>query len=132
MLQAPEIPGAEEVVAWFGYWPTFHDAEVVSINLDRKSGCRLVINAFRMTSALDEEGKYVCAKHAIVTFVLEGFPMDENGIVNNRIDSFNQQNVLSSLWINRIPEGYEMVLEGCYGVEGKLVASHIAVELEPA
>ena len=35
MFEAPDIPGAQDVIAWFGAWPTFHDAEVLSISLDR-------------------------------------------------------------------------------------------------
>jgi len=30
-----DVPGAAEIVNWFGYWPTFHDAEIVSIELKR-------------------------------------------------------------------------------------------------
>jgi hypothetical protein len=29
MFEAPDIPGAADVIAWFGYWPTFHDAGVL-------------------------------------------------------------------------------------------------------
>ncbi len=28
---APEIPGTETIVNWFGEWPSFHDAEVISL-----------------------------------------------------------------------------------------------------
>jgi hypothetical protein len=52
MFEAPTIPGVENVIAWFGYWPTFHDAEVISINLDRTTGCRVVVHAFNTTSAV--------------------------------------------------------------------------------
>ncbi|HEY3825621.1 MAG TPA: hypothetical protein VGL82_13750 [Bryobacteraceae bacterium] len=123
MTEAPEIPGAEEVIGWFGCWPTFHDAEVVSINLNRRSGCRVVVNAFRTTPTVE---------HATVTFLLEGFPMDPAGVVNSRIEFFNHQNVLSGLQINQIPEGYEMVMESIFGVAGTLTASRMTVELKPA
>jgi hypothetical protein len=132
VFEAPDIPGVENVIAWFGHWPTFHDAEVVSINLDRGRGCRVVVKAFRKTSTVDEQGRYVCDKQAVVTFLLEGFPLDSAGIVNSRIECFNHQNVLSSLQVNRIPDGCELVLEGIFGVDGRLVASHMTVELRPA
>jgi hypothetical protein len=79
MPDAPEIEGASDVVNWFGYWPTFHDAEVLTITLERRSGCRVVIHTFEKTSDLDSRGYYVLTKHAIVTFTLEGFPLAKMG-----------------------------------------------------
>jgi len=70
--EVPGIPGAAEVVAWFRYWPTFHDAEVLSITLDRSRGSTVAIHAFEMTPEV-RDGQYVLAKHAVVTFCLEGF-----------------------------------------------------------
>jgi hypothetical protein len=35
MDEVPDIPGADDVVKWFGYWPTFHDAQILSITLNR-------------------------------------------------------------------------------------------------
>ena len=131
MFEAPEIPGVQDVTAWFGYRPTFHDAEVLAISLDRVSGCRISIHAFEMTAEVDSHGHYVLTKHAIVTFCMEGFPLGEGGISKLRIESFNTQNVLSSASIHRRPEGYELVLAGCYGVEGSIVCERMSVSLEP-
>jgi hypothetical protein len=131
MFEAPDIPGAQDVIAWFGNWPTFHDAEVLSISLDRLSGCRVSVHAFEMTAEIDSSGHYVLAKHAVVTFCMEGFPRDESGISNTRIEFFNNQNVLSSASINARPEGYELVLEGCHGVDGSIVCERMRVSLEP-
>ena len=47
MGNAPQIKGTEHVVKWFGYWPTFHDAEVLSISLDRRTGARVSIYVSR-------------------------------------------------------------------------------------
>ena len=35
-LMTPNISGADAVVAWFGEWPTFHDAEVLTVHIDRE------------------------------------------------------------------------------------------------
>lgn len=123
MLEAPNIPGAADVVAWFGYWPTFHDAEVLSITLDRSGTSRVAIHALGRTPEL--------AKHAVVTFLMEGFPSDQYGITNTRLDFFNGQNVLSSAYIKPMPEGYELVLEGVYGLDGSIFCKHLSVELKP-
>src|SRR5579885_1664987 len=131
MFEAPDVPGAQDVIEWFGYWPTFHDAEVLSVSFDRLSGCRVSIHAFEMTPEVDSSGHYVLAKHAIVTFSMEGFPMDECGISNTRIESFNHKNVLSSASISRRPQGYELLLEGSYGVYGSILCERMSVAVQP-
>jgi hypothetical protein len=131
MWEGPDITGAKDVLDWFGYWPTFHDAEVVSVSLDRVRGCSVSIHAFQTTPEVDARGHYVTTKHAIVTFWLEGFPRNASGISRIRIEYFNQQNVLSSASVNRLPEGYELRLEGCYGVDGSIVCERMSVTLEP-
>lgn len=30
-----EVPVSSELIRWFGYWPSFHDAEVLEIELRR-------------------------------------------------------------------------------------------------
>jgi hypothetical protein len=52
MSEAPDIPGAALVVGWFGYWPTFHDAEVLSIFLDRTGESRIAIQVFEKPTAV--------------------------------------------------------------------------------
>jgi hypothetical protein len=111
MFEAPDIPGASDVIAWFGRWPTFHDAEVVSITLDRTEGARVAIHAFEMTPEIDARGHYVMTKHAIVTFCMEGFPKDTFGIfgiTNIHIEDFNRQNVLAGVAISKVTGGYEL------------------------
>ena len=131
MEEAPDIPGAGEVVAWFGYWPSFHDAEVLSITLDRSHPSRVVIHTWDRTSDVDARGYYVRDKHAIVTFVLEGFLLDHEGITNTQIDYFNAQNVLSGATINKTVAGYDLILYGIYGVSASISVQYIRVELSP-
>ena len=119
MFEAPDIPGAPDVIAWFGHWPTFHDAEVLSITLNRAGESRVVIHVSELT------------RHAIVTFCLEGFPQDREGVTNTRIDFFNYQNVLSSASVKKATEGYELVLSGIFGVDGSIVSERMSVKLEP-
>ena len=131
MFEAPGIPGAEDVIAWFGYWPTFHDAEVLLITLDRSNGACVVIHAHETTREIDASGHYVLAKHALVTFFLEGFPPDDDGVTNIHLEYFNHQNVLSSARVNKIAAGYELALDGIFGVDGVISAERMRVKLEP-
>ena len=131
MLEAPDIPGAPDVVAWFGYWPSFHDAEVLSITLDRSSPSRIVVDTRTRTNEVDAGGYYVLDKHAIVTFVLEDFLLDREGITNTQIDGFNHQNVLSSLTVRKTLEGYDLILNGIYGVSASKLAAGSLLSMQP-
>ena len=84
-----------------------------------------------MTSEVDASNHYVSTKHAVVTFLLEGFPVIEHGIANTRLAFFNAQNVLSSAHVSKIANGYELELAGIYGVDGSIVCERMSVALEP-
>jgi hypothetical protein len=129
MIECPQIEGAQIVLNWFGYWPSFHDAEVVSILLDRSGKSKVRVHAFEMTSEVDANGYFVSTKHAIITFELEGFVSDETG--STHLNWFNHQNVLSGASVRQVVGGYELVLDGIYGVDGSLYCEKLNVTLEP-
>jgi len=85
----------KRITDWFGSWPSFRDAEVLSMHLDRRSsekGCgsklTVRIHAYEMTSEVDERGRYKTIKHVIITLEFEG-------VQEIVLDDFNCQN---SLW----------------------------------
>jgi hypothetical protein len=120
MIETPDIPGANAVVAHFGYWPTFHDAEVESIFLHRSETSRIVLKAFHLTAGFE------ITKPATVTFLLEGI-VDGTTL----IEGFNHQNVVTGLFVNGLPEGFELALEWCFGVGGKIVCTRLRLEIQP-
>ena len=126
MWDPPDIPGAQDVVEWFGYWPTFHDAEVLSIHLDHIKGFTVSIHAFEMTSEVDAEGHYVARKHAIVIFQGQGLPA-----CGVSLETFASQNVLGCAYVERVPDGSALVLESSVGVAGRVVAREFSVSIMP-
>ena len=58
-----EIYGGELVTGIFGHWPSFHDAEVVRMSLERtakyQAGPLLLadVHTFEMTSDIDAQGR---------------------------------------------------------------------------
>ena len=79
-------PGAAELIKWFGYWPSFHDAEVTSIELVRSGSSRVSVHAWEITREVDTEDFFVCHKHGVVNFLLEG-------IRELELADLNEQNV---------------------------------------
>jgi hypothetical protein len=93
------IENTEAVTEIFGHWPSFHDAEVVSIHLNRHGHgafrgptVEATIHVFEMTNEIDERGLYVCRHHTLVKL---RFAQADN----IRIDDFNIQNALSGIKI---------------------------------
>src|SRR5215213_7267846 len=82
----------------FGRWPSFHDAEVLRLTLDRGEdyshgpNLQALIHVYEMTSQVDERNMYVLKNHVIVTFRFFE-------VVEVRLEGFNQQNVLWDLSI---------------------------------
>ena len=119
-----QVPGALELINWFGYWPSFHDAEVLSLDLQRTGPSRVSVHTFELTSQTTTQGSFACTKHVVVTFVLE----DVSGL---RLDDFNSQNVVAGLVLRQTAEGYELEIEGSHGLQGTITAGRIHVEIEP-
>jgi hypothetical protein len=131
-MEPPDFPGAEDIIGWFGYWPSFHDSEVISITLERPGICRVVVKTFEMTREINADGSYKLAKHAVVTFLLEHFPIDRSsGLTPVRIEGFNHQNMLNGIVVTKNPTGYELMLEPVFGVDATIAATRLRAELKP-
>ena len=92
----PTIEHAEKLTHIFGEWPSFHDAEVVCLILDRSGPeaptLEAQIHVFAVTSDLDATGHYVLANHTLITL-----RFTEVALLG--LDGFNRQNVLFELLI---------------------------------
>lgn len=136
------VPGGAEMVAWFGYVPSFHDAEIVSLHLNRNGESALTLHARDTTIKTDEQGQTIVNKDVVVTFTLEDIAALE-------LQDFSAQNVISGLefrkitpegpsfgmqWLNTpkpLPDFYEIILEPCYGLYGKIQAGRVRIALTP-
>ena len=114
----------------FGEWPSFHDAEVLTMNLDRSGrdgpSLEACIHVFRMTSDVDERGHYVLTHHTLVTLRF-------TNIVLRQLHWFNSQNVLSNLLITEMLAGsseerrFGVHFDSSWGVEAELFCDRITV-----
>jgi hypothetical protein len=90
------ILGGEQLVAVFGYWPTFHDAEVLWVRLDRRPigdgqpTLETLVHAFEITNEVGADGYYVLRHHILVHLRFRD-------VVELRLDGFNHQNALTGL-----------------------------------
>jgi hypothetical protein len=112
-----ELTGVDAVTQWFGSWPSFHDAEVISILLARKGESVLRVYPYHPQ------------KPATADFILED-------VTDVELDDFSCQNVINSLGVERATEQngdrvYRVILAPCYGVAGRIDARSLRVELSP-
>lgn len=122
------ITNAAAVTSVFGRWPSFHDAEVLGVELVRRygdpAGPGLVarIHAFSMTDRVDGRGYFILENHSIVVLRFDGIEALE-------MDGFNHQNALNRLGIaGPDPEGrFEVHLDPAYGVEARFTCRAIEV-----
>jgi immunity protein 50 of polymorphic toxin system len=119
------VTGAESLREWFGYWPDFHDAEILRVELDRKTGGRIVVHIWDTTREVDGRGFYVTRKHALVEFMLEE-------IFDLELVQFSEQNVVGGIAIEAIDGGLRWKASPIYGLAGYVDAKSISVVLRPA
>ena len=121
------LPGGRALISWFGQILSFHDAEIVNLSLDRSASSILTIYCFRMTDEVDTRGYFIPDKHALVTF-----QMDD--IIDLKLDGFSVQNVIFGLTISKRPDsdpGYDIDLEPCFGLSGRLSCRSLSVLFRP-
>ena len=79
---SPHIRNSHKITDIFGYWPSFHDAEILELRLKVADGepwvvgsvspaLEMVIHVFEMTKDLTSEGYFVLTKHTLVRMRFE-------------------------------------------------------------
>ena len=122
------IRNAEAVTAIFGEWPSFHDAEIVSVYLTREGESapilETIIHVFKATAEVNPEGRYILKNHTLVTFRFSGVREDV------AIKWFNHQNVISSLHFAANPTELGTItveMPSLYGADISFTCSEVAV-----
>jgi len=127
-----DIAGSELVPRVFGYWPSFHDAEVVRMSLETRPYAdgpvlRADIYAFEITNDIGPDGTFVLRHHSLVSFLF-------SGIDNLRLEDFGNQNTLMGLRIidvrSRQLESlkFEVSFDGSFGVTVGFLCRDVSVE----
>lgn len=135
MTETEFVTNADALVSIFGYWPSFHDAEVLTILLDRAGDdgptLEARIHVHEMTDEVDARGFYVLIKHTLVTLRF-------TDVLLRDLRWFNSQNALASLGMEEVDpsqnEGrhFGVSFDASHGVEADLLCDRIAVtSVEP-
>lgn len=130
---AMNIPGSELLTSVFGYWPTFHDAEVVRLELVRVepygAGPDLLadVHAFEITNEVDAKGHFVLRHDVLVSFRFRG-------VDQLRLEDWNNQNAIFGLGIEDIRSRqldvlkFEVRFDGSFGVQARFLCRSVEIE----
>jgi hypothetical protein len=119
----------------FGEWPSFHDAEVLTMHLDRAGvdgpSLEACVHVFRMTREVDARGHYVLTHHTQVTLRFVD-------ILLLQLRGFDDQNSLSDLDLEEVDPSdnagrrFSVCFGSNVGVESELLCNRIVVQaVEP-
>ena len=110
---ARTLPGAVDVITALGEWPSFHDAEILRVVINR--GGRSAVTIRLMIAAYQQK---------CVTFTFEK-------IADMRLEGedADSQNVIGGLMIETDGRFTTVLFSPCYGMAGYIKAESVAVQL---
>ena len=129
------IEGASRLVdAFGGFWPDFHDAEVLSLAFEREdpvaqTGTRILANihVWAMTDRVDEHGMGINEHESRVV-------LEFRDVEDVMMEGFNYQNVLGQLRLRRrggevapTSSGFDVHFRSIFGLEAIFRCAVVAV-----
>jgi hypothetical protein len=118
------VTGARELFDWFGYWPDFHDAEIMRLRLEAGAPSSIVIHTWEMTNQVDSKGFYELRKHVVVEFVIEAIS------TINLQDPWDHS-ILLDLGVDKTEAGFRLSFSAAYGLFGTIEARGLSLRITP-
>lgn len=128
------IVGSHKVIDVLGYWPSFHDAEVIFFAAERAlpliggfSAARVAVHVRAYKTVGEGTAQYaqVLSKSILIRFLF-------NGACELELSGFNHQNVINSIIITSIETKEKANLlvdiESIWGFGGSLNCSSVEIE----
>jgi hypothetical protein len=118
-MKSGSAPGvvrhARLLVDAFGYWPTFHDAEVHRVEFDRtgpagRPCATFVIHVFDQADEVDKDGYLHRRVSVLVRLRFED-------VEDLRLEDFGIQNVIDSLVIQPEESRHTVAFQATYGID---------------
>lgn len=107
------IKNIELVKSYFGYWPKFCDAKIISLAIDFQKQ-NISVSLFYIDADIN--------KKANVRLLF-------NGAKEIELNELLQQNILDQLNIKHTNDGNLLVsIEACYGLVGSFICNNVEVE----
>jgi hypothetical protein len=124
----PDLPGAHQIVEWWGRWIDFHDFYILNLPAVGESSADIRIHGWITDpEKLDENGCWTQSDHCVVTFQLRGI---------RRVEFWNPDNleppiIIMDLEIRQLASGWILAWTSSYGPEGEIEADDVSIQLTP-
>lgn len=89
------IAGAEMVTKWFGFWPSFHDCEILRITMERQFGEEPCCYGYKVEFIVFDGSVEPSDKRRNNSLLTLFFKRP----IKASIKGFNHQNAINGLWI---------------------------------
>ncbi len=123
-----EIPGYKQFTDWCTGWPSFHDSEIIGLELNRRAPSKLIIHVLggpKPTFGPRADSRYSSPPtDVVVTFTLEE-------IEDLELDGFSCQNVIFALELERKEGLFQFTMAPCYGLAGEIFARKVSIQFRP-
>jgi Immunity protein 50 len=131
------IIGSERLTSIFGYWPSFHDAEVIELHFWRgdvePDAKRYIfpvltvkLHVWELTSEVDPKGYFILRNHTLTTLRF-------HDVREFSMDGFNQQNAILGLSITHQERSggpspfFEVHFDSAFGMDAKFECFRVEV-----
>jgi len=119
-----EVPGFDRIVAYFGHWPSFHDAIVERFTLELNGESILHLRTWNTLPETDPQGYFRTAQNGIVEFTISGLRSLELGGSDLEAGC-----ILFGLRIEVDGDAYRIELDPCLGIGGWLRCQSVSLGL---
>ena len=120
-MEVPSFLGNHQaLIDHFGYWPSFHDANVLSYTAPtaERQTVDLTLHTWEMTSEVDAKGYFVLQKHVLVAFHFAG-------VHDVSLQRFDSGNILFGMDITRdgAASSFHVELDSVMDMSGSFAAT---------
>lgn len=123
-----QIPGYKEFTSWCIGWPSFHDSEILKLELNRRGASQLIIHVLGGTKpTIGPRSDIRLASpptDVVVTFILQ--EIEDVGLAG-----FSSQNVIFGLRLEKESDIFRIAMDPCSGMSGTISARKISIAFTP-
>ncbi len=119
-----DVDGAQALHDWFGEWPQFHDAELLSLTFNGREPSRIVLHTWRITDRVDQGGHFVTDQNVVVELILDD-------IVHVELQGERAGTILFELQFKKEDSGICLQLDSSCGLGGSIKAGSVRIALHP-
>lgn len=124
------VKNTEKVIEELGYWPSFHDAEVISVSAARAlagdpvpTSARLCVNfcEYKEIGSGTADYEMVCSKNLLIDFLFYDLHYLS-------FEDFNHQNVVDSIEFKLLEnQSIEVIVASIFGIDGVIRCARVEV-----